>query len=588
MSSKKKQYKIRDRFILYLIVIAVVPVLVLSAVSLYLVDLSHRHDVSQLELQVIDQKHLELDTFMRDLVGLLELRVGFDELAPIDFSQQDFILESLLAENEAFKEVSLIDLSGNETSKIGKGGVVVSDLTNVSRLEKFITAKSGQEYISNVYYTLDGPALSVAVPVYNRKGQIIQVLSAEIGLDQIVRSIERTRFGTSGYAILLDERGRLIAQGGTKDSVQGMPYMRFDRVARIYQGEQFDALAKHDRYTSIINNVPVVGAARQLPQLKWVLLVEWPLVDADAVVEDIRTQAVGFTIIAILAVLFFAPLIARRLVKPIRSLQVATRRIEEGEFDHKVVITSNDELESLGNSFNHMAVGLKRLQELKNEFVFIAAHELRTPVTAIRGYLSLIQEESSQLTDEMKKWIETVWNSNERLVKLVNDILEIARSDVGKMKVEVVPVEITAPIEQVMSEVQTLADDKNIIIRYDKPEYVPQVLGDTQRIAEIVMNFISNAIKYTKDGGLVKVTHDITETHVITSVTDNGLGISAEDKKHLFEKFFRVETDATKDIQGTGLGLFITKELVEKQGGKVEVVSEIGKGSTFSFSLKKA
>lgn len=587
MKRTLKQHKIRDRFILYLVVVAVVPVLVLSAVALYLVDLSHKHDVSQLELQVIDQKQLELSSFMNDLVGLLELRVGFDELAPINPAQQDFILEGLLAENSAFKEVSLINLNGLETAKQGRGGVV-SDLANVSQLEKFKTAQSGNQYVSDVHFTLEGPALSVAVPVYNRRNQIIQVLAAEIGLEQVVRSIQRTRFGTSGYAILFDEHGRLIAYGGTGTASQGTSYTHYSRVRNTYAGKQYDALDKQDRYTSVIDATPVVGAGRQLSQLNWTLLVEWPLVDADSVVEDIRTQAIGFTGIAIIAVLLFAPLIARRLVKPIRQLQYATKRLEEGEFDHKVEITSHDELETLGHSFNHMASGLKRLQELKNEFVFIAAHELRTPVTAIRGYLSLMQEESAGLSEEMKKWITTVWNSNERLVQLVHDILEIARDDAGKMKVEVAAVDLVAPVEQVLSEVQTLADEKNIILRYDKLEAVPPVLGDTQRIMEIIMNFVSNAIKYNNQGGLVQVTHEVTETHVVTHVIDNGLGMNKEDQKRLFEKFFRAETDATKAIEGTGLGLFITKELVEKQGGKVMVTSEEGKGSTFSFSLKKA
>lgn len=232
-----------------------------------------------------------------------------------------------------------------------------------------------------------------------------------------------------------------------------------------------------------------------------------------------------------------------------------------------------------------MTKGLKRLQELKDEFVFIAAHELRTPVTAIRGYLSLIQEEKDRLEPSVQESLEIVWKANERLIELVHDILEIARSDAGRMTIEVAPTQIQENVQSVLDEIHPIADAKEITVEYTVTEQLPLVMADPARVKEIVMNFVSNAIKYNSAKGKVKIYHQVNADNVTTFIQDNGFGISAVNQKKLFEKFFRVKNKKTSHIEGTGLGLFITKELVEKMNGTVNVESAAGKGSTFSFSL---
>ena len=253
------------------------------------------------------------------------------------------------------------------------------------------------------------------------------------------------------------------------------------------------------------------------------------------------------------------------------------------------MIKTKDEVQELGDAFNKMTAGLKRLQELKNEFVFIAAHELRTPVTAIKGYISMIFEDTkANLTDSVRQSLETVSRANDRLVQLVNDILEIARSEAGRLKIEVFAVDIRESTEAILEEVAPLAAEKKLTLVYQPPADLPLVLADTARLKEIIMNFVSNAIKYNRESGLVTITHEIADDKIVTHVADTGYGLSSEDQRHVFEKFFRSEAEIFKKIQGTGLGLFITKELVEKMGGQVWVKSEKNKGSTFSFSFPLA
>ena len=234
-----------------------------------------------------------------------------------------------------------------------------------------------------------------------------------------------------------------------------------------------------------------------------------------------------------------------------------------------------------------MAAGLKQLQELKNEFTFIAAHELRTPVTAIKGFLSMVFEgDAGALSDKLKQYLDPVRQANDRLIQLVNDILEIARSEAGRLKIEVSPCDMEKCVQSILTEVKPLADEKKIALQYEALPNIPQVLADELRLKEVITNFISNAIKYNNEGGWVKISHELKGDMLITNVADNGFGMSREEQNKVFEKFFRSDAAKIKSIQGTGLGLFITKELVDKMGGKIWFSSEEGKGTTFSFSLK--
>ncbi len=580
--------RLQQKFALFFIVLASATPLILGGLVLYLIEISHRHDVSNLELQLIDQKTEEIEKFLVDTLGILQLRVGFTQKSEIERSQQQFLLKGILDENRAFSEASLIDLQGKETAKLIRDEDE-AELQDVSSLPKFKRAAGGIDFMGEVYYTLSGPQMTLASPVRNRNNDIIQVLTAEVNLLAIVRSVESARLGASGYLLLLDKEGALVAYRGRGEVKSGTLLLGLERVKRILRGEILDGLGDRDRYESFFGREPVVGSGKKIPKLGWALLAEWPIADADGIVNDIRNQVLNFTLFSILAVLLLSPLLARRLTRPIRALEESAFEIEQGNFEKRVEIKTKDELEDLGNAFNKMAEGLKRLQELRNEFVFIAAHELRTPVTAIKGYLSMLLEGSGgKVTEGMKQYINPVMQANERLIQLVNDILDVARSEAGRIKIKVAPCDLRESIKAILVEVKPLADEKKIILSYTELEGLPEVVADEARVKEIVMNLVSNAIKYNRVGGFVKIYHEIADGKIIIHVEDNGIGMTRDDQEHMFEKFFRAESAKTQLIQGTGLGLFITKELVEKMQGKIWFVSEEGKGTRFSFSLPKA
>ena len=366
---------------------------------------------------------------------------------------------------------------------------------------------------------------------------------------------------------------------------------RSSRVSRVLNGEILDGLDPRDRYQSILSHIAVVGAGKKISPVGWAILSEWPIDDADAVIRDVRNEVMTFTLLSILAVLLLIPLFVVRLLKPIRELEQGAAEIEKGNFEKQIAIVTHDELQDLGEAFNRMTKGLKRLQELRDEFVFIAAHELRSPVTVVRGYLSMLEEETGKLTEAGKGYMKNIKAANDRLAQLVTDLLEVARSEAGRIVIEVAPIDIRESISAALEEIQPLAREKSMVISYDiadTQKQLPHILADSSRIKEIIINIVGNAIKYSPEKASVTITHEIKDKHLITHIKDTGYGISQEAQQKLFEKFYRVRTKETLNIPGTGLGLFIIKELIGKMNGTLWFVSEEHKGSTFSFSFPLA
>lgn len=230
---------------------------------------------------------------------------------------------------------------------------------------------------------------------------------------------------------------------------------------------------------------------------------------------------------------------------------------------------------------------LRHLDKLKDEFVYLATHELKTPVTVMKGYLSMIQDESyGKIPKQLHEPLEQISLANQQLITLVNDLLEIARSEAKSIKVGTSPVVLCDVVEQTIHSLNTLAKQKHITINYSCPHKQLAVMADTKRLQEIMNNLLSNAIKYS-DAGTIQVSHVVEAGQVITHIKDQGHGISEEDHDKVFTRFFRAEVLANK-VPGTGLGLFIVKQLVEKMGGKIWFSSKLGQGTTFSFSLKLA
>jgi PAS domain S-box-containing protein len=222
----------------------------------------------------------------------------------------------------------------------------------------------------------------------------------------------------------------------------------------------------------------------------------------------------------------------------------------------------------------------------KNEFVSNVSHELRTPMTAIKGYTDLLYAGSvGPINQEQKRFVKIIKNNAERLTALINDLLDISRVETGRVRFEPRPMQVGDVIAEVVNALAGQAEAKDQTLAYEIVGGLPDVMGDRNRLNQVVTNLVGNAIRYTPPGGEIEVRTYRVEGAVRVDVRDTGIGIAAEDLGHLFERFYRAEHPVVQEIGGTGLGLAIVKMFVEMHGGRVWVDSELGEGSTFTFIL---
>ena len=227
---------------------------------------------------------------------------------------------------------------------------------------------------------------------------------------------------------------------------------------------------------------------------------------------------------------------------------------------------------------------LQELDKLKDEFVTLASHELRTPMAAIRGSLSTILEGyAGEIPQESREFLTAAYNENDRLIRLVNNLLNISRIEAGRLTLKLTQVNLDLLITEVVSNMQMATKEKYLTLVY-QTSGIPTVLADADKVREVLVNIIGNAVKYTHKGGVTVVTERKGDS-VVTSVTDTGSGIAKEDQDLLFKKFSQVRGSYAKPTGGTGLGLYICKQIVEGLQGSIWLESTLGTGSTFYFSL---
>jgi signal transduction histidine kinase len=349
-------------------------------------------------------------------------------------------------------------------------------------------------------------------------------------------------------------------------------------------------------------------------QQEGAVVVAQPIQNLFAVSRDIQVilltvnSVFGLTALWLWVVAFLA------FTRPLAQLTQATTKISQGDLDQRVptsYLIFKDEITILSENFNSMAINLKdlltsleervtqRTQELqeagdeavaanksKSEFVSVVSHELKLPMTSIKGYSDLmLSGATGPLNENQDKFLNTIRNNVNRMATLVSDLADISRIESGNLRIEPRQVPVWDVIDEVVTLTRMQVTQKNQTVTVDIPHELPKAWCDRSRLAQILTNLVSNANKYTPEGGAI-VIHATREDHMIQiKVEDNGLGMTLEDQQKLFGKFFRSADDKVREAPGTGLGLSITKNLIELQGGKIWFESEYRKGTSFYFTI---
>ncbi|WP_421872534.1 sensor histidine kinase [Marinoscillum sp.] len=230
---------------------------------------------------------------------------------------------------------------------------------------------------------------------------------------------------------------------------------------------------------------------------------------------------------------------------------------------------------------------LKRMETFRREFIADVSHELKTPIFAAQGFVHTLLDGAVEDKKVRTKFLKKAAKSLDGLDILVQDLLTISQMETGEIKMHFESFDIVALAREVMDQLDGKAEKRDITVTIEGDDKKYFVRGDYQRIYQVMINLVSNAIKYTKKGGAVHIRFEEQEGHISTYIIDNGRGIPPEDLSRIFERFYRVEKSRSKEKGGTGLGLAIVKHIMEGHDSTVEVESEVKKGSTFSFKLKK-
>jgi signal transduction histidine kinase len=294
------------------------------------------------------------------------------------------------------------------------------------------------------------------------------------------------------------------------------------------------------------------------------------------------------------AALLFSGLIAS-MRRPLEELVEASGRLASGDLKARVKVGGLSETATLGGAFNEMAEELQRragerdqLERMKDEFVLTASHELRSPLTSVQGFAELLMLEREKLSPKQADTVEVILDNTRHLVRLLNDLLDLARSDAGRLTIKPVASDAGALVEDAVRTMRSQTEARNQVLDMAVAGDLPAVEADPDRIRQVLVNLLTNAHEYSPEGASIQVTAASVGDAVEIAVIDDGPGIPSEQLEHIFERFTRGDAGMTQHVGGTGLGLAISKSLVELHGGTIAAESAPGSGSTFRVRLPAA
>jgi two-component system phosphate regulon sensor histidine kinase PhoR len=315
----------------------------------------------------------------------------------------------------------------------------------------------------------------------------------------------------------------------------------------------------------------------------------------DSVVNAAQSAllAIALCIIGIVAVGSF--LIARRLTLPLVRMAKIAEEIQRGNISKRITHISNDEIGELAATLNSMLdtlqaeiSQLKKLERVRSEFLANVSHELRTPIFSIQGMLETLLNGAVDDPNVNREFLQRTLRNTERLNVLLGDLIDISRIESGDMKMSFRYFDVRTMLANVVSEMQPIAEQKNIKLRTDfSSGDTAEIYGDRERLRQVVENLVDNAIKYSEPSTTVTISYKDKEHEASISVADAGIGIAPEHLPRIFERFYRVDKGRSRDAGGTGLGLAIVKHILEAHHSSIQVKSEVGKGSVFTFALHK-
>ena len=597
-----------------LVLLALIPALILM---LYTAAEQRRRAMKDIQDQALRMAQIVSSDQERLIEGtrhLLSVLAHVPNVRDRDPDTCQRFLSSLLQDNPHHTIFGLANRAGDVICS----ALPISEPVNIADRAYFLGAMVAQDFGIGEYQIgrITGKAaINFGYPIFDRDGRVEAVVYTGIDVSWLNHLVAAAELPEGALLLVIDRNGAILAryppnpQAGIAKLERSNPLFQ----AMLGQGQGTAELRE-------IDGTPRIFAFTTLPGMPTAGYVSVGIPQAVAYAparQALIRNLIGLGVVGVLALAASWIGVELFIVRHMQTLVQAARRLSTGDLSTRTGLSHGPrELHQLAAAFDEMAASLEKHQmqlrleedlrrhnealeeenrrvrevnQLKSEFVSLVSHELRTPLTAISGYLDLLLEaQGAQSSAKQQELLAIVQRNAERLVKLIDDLLDLSRIESGKVELRATAVDSVALITEVVSFLRPQIEAKGQQLSFDRPATLPTVAGDAERIRQILINLLSNAHKYTPAGGQIKLRARAEDGWVHIDVQDNGIGLSPEEQAHLFDRFFRARQPATQGVEGTGLGLPITQLLVEMHGGRISVTSTPGEGSTFSFTLPVA
>lgn len=540
-----------------------------------------------------------IDNSLRDLDRAAE-EIAFEP------ERKETVIRNLLKHNFAFRSAALAASDGREVMRIDQMKLVTAeDFRDHSKDAHFYLALEGAASVSKVQISPElEPFATVAVPV-TRLGKINLVLVADLNLRDILATI-RTPGLDKGHIYIVDREGLQILHPDLSELIHMRNYSSRAIVSKVLlQGSTADGLGADDSYTNERGG-QVFAVGVPLPNLGWGLFVEQPKAQA----FNGEQQAIVFAGLTIILGILVTLVISWSNIR-LGQLNARLKELLGENFESAKMLIQrdrelgglNDNLVRLNSELNEVTKILirrdielseanTRLQELdrvKSEFVSVAAHQLRTPLTGIRwSYHALLEKENGKLNAEQEDLIHKGLTAAMAMIELINNLLNLARIEEGRFGFSFTRQSMGPILEKSFALYKDAAAEKGVKLTLEKPKSaLPLFDADEEKMLLAINNLLDNAIKYTSPGGeiVLKVSTVAKNKLVHIEVRDTGIGVPKNQIDHLFSKFFRADNALSFHTLGSGLGLYVVKNIIERHGGSIAVESVENKGTTFSIDI---
>lgn len=589
-----------QKIILWFLGLILVPTLLVGGVLFlgfnhYMVDevlgnLSHQADIQQQRVEgVVNQNTVQLAGFTsRVLLPTTLDRYNHTHNAG-DLALLNSTIDTARSQTPKYQDISILSLEGK---------VIASTLPSAvgqdySTKNYFATAKVKNDATDYLFTNSKGElGINLVGPIMYQNSPVGVIVIDVSAADLVAAVTDYSGLGKTGET-------ELAKRSSNGDALYLAP-LRFDTAATLQR-----SVSRQEAGSPIVQvvngqsttlqhavnyqNKSVIAVTRPIKGANWGIAVETERAEIYQPLYNLRDTMVLLIFVVLVFGVFTALFAARLITDPLIALSIAAEAISAGDLSQRVdqgKANDNNEFGLLAHTFNTMASHLEKLDKMKTEFILLTSHQLRTPATAVKGFLALLLEGYAKpLNRKQKELLLSAYEENEQQLRLVNQILSISQAESDQIALAKADTNLGGLVQEIVEQLRPIAIEHGQTLTVHKPKEPVWAMVDPEKMRMVIENLVSNAIKYSPDKAEVTISIEHDADSVLMKVQDQGFGIARDDMDQLFKKFSRLPNPNSVTAQGSGLGLYLVKKLVELHAGTIEAESAPGKGTAFIIKL---